>query len=43
MPVFNSKLSLLVDQAVLGSERTTGRTRRLWLCLLGLLLKWAGR
>jgi hypothetical protein len=43
MTKFNSELSLLVDQAVLGTERTTGRTRGLWCSLLGLLLRMVGR
>lgn len=30
----------LIRQAVAGAERTTGRTRRLWLALFRLLVNW---
>lgn len=30
----------LIRQAVAGAERTTGRTRRLWLALFRLLVSW---
>ncbi|HEY5990578.1 MAG TPA: hypothetical protein VIV12_29925 [Streptosporangiaceae bacterium] len=30
----------LIRQAVCGAERTTGRTRRLWLALFRLLCGW---
>jgi hypothetical protein len=43
MRPFNSRLSLLVDQAVQGTERTTGRTRRLWRLLLAFLTRDIGR
>lgn len=42
MTTFDPELSRLVDLAVLGSERTAGRERTLWLRLLDLLLKLAG-
>jgi hypothetical protein len=30
----------LIRQAVAGAERTTGRTRKLWLALFRLLCQW---
>lgn len=30
----------LIREAVAGAERTTGRTRRLWLALFELLVQW---
>jgi hypothetical protein len=42
MRPFSSRLSLLIDQAVLGSERTTGRARGLWRLLLALLTRNIG-
>lgn len=39
MTSFDSNLSLQIDRAVQGVERTTGRTRRLWQMVLAILLK----
>ena len=30
----------LIRQCVTGAERTTGRTRRLWIALFRLLVNW---
>lgn len=39
MTSFDSNLSLQIDRAVQGVERTTGRTQRLWQMVLALLLR----
>ena len=36
----SEKLLPLIQQSLAGAERTTGRTRRLWLALYHLLLQW---
>lgn len=36
----NEKLYPLIQQSLAGAERTTGKTRKLWLALYHLLLKW---